>query len=189
MLQLLLTVVAIVAVSPAVLANDENVCFQAHEPQLRIKGCSDLIQRSPDDATAYHNRAFAYELAGDLDDAIADYSKVIALAPSNASAFANRSRAYASKGDHIHAIEDDAKAHALIAKATTQLPAVTPKLGRARKWEQSQWESKPLAVRRKKRITKVSKKNGGKALSNDPWGWLWGNEAAQSGARGNRTAR
>jgi tetratricopeptide (TPR) repeat protein len=188
MLQLLLTVIAIVAVSSSVLANDENDCFQGHEPQLRIKGCSDVIQRSPDDATAYHNRAFAYELAGDLDDAIADYSKVVALAPSNASAYANRSRAYASKGDHIHAIEDDAKARELIAKATTQLPAVTPKIGKGRKSEQ-QWQNRQAPVRGKKRIAKVSNKIGQKAPSGDPWAWLFGNDAGQAGGRGNRTAQ
>ena len=132
MLQLLLTIVAIVWAASSALAGDEQDCFQSHESQLRIKGCSGIIHRSPDESTAYHNRAVAYEHAGDLDNAIADYSKVIALAPSNASAYANRGRAYASKGDYIHAVEDAIKANELIAKATTQLPDVTPEI-----WETS----------------------------------------------------
>src|SRR5215510_11876745 len=109
MLQLLLMVMAIAwtacaAVANVALANDEQDCFQSPEPELRIKGCSELIERAPEDATAYHNRAFAYGLAGETDKAIEDYSKVIALAPSTASAYANRGRAYASKGDYVHAV-------------------------------------------------------------------------------------
>jgi Tfp pilus assembly protein PilF len=76
----------------SVFANDEQDCFQGRQPQLRIKGCSDIIRRSPDDATAYHNRAVAYELAGEINNAIIDYSKVIALAPTNASAYQSWSR-------------------------------------------------------------------------------------------------
>ena len=70
MLQLLLTVAAIVWATSSVFANDEQDCFQGQEPQLRIKGCSEMIERAPEDATAYHNRAFAYALAGDIDNAI-----------------------------------------------------------------------------------------------------------------------
>jgi tetratricopeptide (TPR) repeat protein len=118
MIQVLLTIVAIVWGASSIFANDEQDCFQGNDAHLRIKGCSAIIERAPNDATAYHNRAFAYEVAGDIDNAIADYSKVIALAPSNASAFANRGRAYASKGDYIHAVEDAIKANELIEKAT-----------------------------------------------------------------------
>jgi tetratricopeptide (TPR) repeat protein len=189
MLQLLLTGVAIVWLASPVLASDEKDCFQGYEPQLRIKGCSDIIERSPDDATAYHNRAFAYELAGDLDDAIADYSKVIALAPSNASAYVNRGRAYASKGDHIHAVEDDARAHALIAKAATQLPAPTSKPERLLKRAMVAVAKPTIASPKKKRIARASNKVGGKTLTKDPWAWLWGNGADKASSRGTWTAR
>ena len=124
---LLLVVVAIVSAAAPVLASDEQDCFQGQEPELRIKGCSEIIQRAPNDATAYHNRAVAYGLAGDIDNAIADYTKVIEIAPSNASAYDNRGRAYASKGDYTRAVEDETKAHELMAKATAQPIMVTPK--------------------------------------------------------------
>jgi tetratricopeptide (TPR) repeat protein len=189
MLRKLLTVVAIVNAASSVLANDENDCFQGHEPQQRIKGCSIIIERFPNDATAYHNRAFAYEMAGDLDKAIADYSKVIALAPNNASAYANRGRAYASKGDHMHAVEDDAKAQGLIAQGATQL-AVTTKTGKVRKRMTAAVTNSAIATPKKMRIPKANTKVGGKkGLSDYPWAWLWGNGADQAGGRGSRTAR
>ena len=84
LMRLLLVVVAIVSAAAPVRASDEQDCFQGQEPELRIKGCSEIIQRAPNDATAYHNRAVAYGLAGDIDNAIADYTKVIEIAPSNA---------------------------------------------------------------------------------------------------------
>ena len=84
----------------------------------------------PNDATAYHNRAVAYGLAGDIDNAIADYTKVIEIAPSNASAYDNRGRAYASKGDYTHAVEDQTKAQELLAKAAAQPITATPRVSK-----------------------------------------------------------
>ena len=126
-LLLVMVMIMIVSAAAPVLANDEQDCFQGQEPELRIKGCSEIIQRAPNDATAYHNRAVAYGLTGDIDNSIADYTKVIEIAPSNASAYDNRGRAYASKGDYTRAVEDEIKAHALMAKATAQPIVVTPK--------------------------------------------------------------
>ena len=107
---LLLALLLFVSSAVPVLANDEQDCFQGKVPQLRIKGCSEIIQRAPDDATAYHNRAVVYELSGDIDRAIADYTKTIEIRPDNAAAYENRGRAYASKGDYTHAIADAMKA-------------------------------------------------------------------------------
>ena len=124
MLRQLLTVVALGSAASAVFAAEQD-CFQARDHQLRIQGCSQIIQRDPNDATAYHNRAFARGLAGDIDNAISDYSKVIEIAPENASAYVNRGRAYASKGEYTHAVADQTRAQELIAKATAQ-PTVAP---------------------------------------------------------------
>src|SRR5689334_13123141 len=84
-----IVIVAVASFAVLARAGDEQDCFQGREPALRIKGCSQLIQRAPAESAAYHNRAVAYGLAGDLDSAIADYSKVIEIAPSNASAYEN----------------------------------------------------------------------------------------------------
>jgi tetratricopeptide (TPR) repeat protein len=116
----LLLVVAIVCVAGPAPAGDEQDCFQGQDPQQRIEGCSALISRAPNDATAYHNRAVAHGLAGDLDNAIADYSKAIEIEPSSASAYENRGHAYAMKGEHDRAAQDQAKADKLLAKAIGQ---------------------------------------------------------------------
>jgi tetratricopeptide (TPR) repeat protein len=124
---LLSTAVAIVSAPILVFADDAQDCFQQKDPQLRIKGCSEIIQRDPNDATAYHNRAVAYGLAGVIDYAIADYTKVIEITPDNASAYDNRGRAYASKGDYTNAVADVTKASELMAKVTARTTAATPK--------------------------------------------------------------
>src|SRR4029453_5526097 len=106
LLRLLLALVVIVSAAVPVLGGDEQDCFQGQEPELRIKGCSEFIQRAPNDTAGYHNRAAAYGLAGDIDNALAEYTKVFKISPDKASAYDNRGRAYASKGDYTHAVED-----------------------------------------------------------------------------------
>src|SRR5262245_29357573 len=188
MLQLLLSVAAIVWVASSVFANDEQDCFQGQEPQLRIKGCSEMIERAPEDAAAYHNRAFAYALAGNIDNAIDDYSKVIALAPSNASAYANRGRAYANKGDYARAVEDETKAHELMAKATAEAPVVAPKPAKAAK--KTAAAKKPAAVAAKaKEIPRASPSAGQEppaAPATSWWSWLWGNGSDQDGSKNSK---
>jgi tetratricopeptide (TPR) repeat protein len=186
MLQLLLIVAAIVWATPAVFANDEQDCFQGQEPQLRIKGCSEMIERAPEDAIAYHNRAFAYALAGDIDNAIEDYSKVIALAPGNASAYASRGRAYATKGDYVRAVEDETKAHELMAKATAETPVVAPKPAKAAKKAAAAIRPAAVAPKAKEAVPRAAP-----SVSQDPppapassfWSWLWGNSSDQDGSK------
>jgi tetratricopeptide (TPR) repeat protein len=170
--------VAIVLEAVPVLASDEQDCFQGQEPELRIKGCSEIIQRAPNDATAYHNRAVAYGLAGDIDSAIADYTKVIEIAPSNASAYDNRGRAYASKGDYTHAVADETKAHELMAKATAQ--PVTPKARKLTKVTVS-------APKTTKSLPKLKADNNiaKEASQSSWWSFLnpWSNSADQAGGK------
>jgi tetratricopeptide (TPR) repeat protein len=177
MLRLLLTVVATVLAAAASVAGDEQDCFQAQEPQVRIKACSDLIERTPEDATAYHNRAFAYALAGDVDNAIADYSKVIAIAPSTASAYANRGRAYASKGDYTHAVEDETKAHELIAKANAQPVVSPPKAAKAPKKKAAPVAKAAPAQPKEKAIPSTTTSVEQEPPTSSWWSWLWGNGA------------
>ena len=153
-------------------AGDEQDCFQGREPALRVKGCSQLIQRAPGDATAYHNRAVAYGLAGDLDNAIADYTKVIEIAPSNAGAYENRGRAYASKGDYTRAVEDETKAHELMAKATAQPTGSTSKAPNPVK-------AAPPAPRKAKPAPKPSNKVAKEPPAETSW-WSWLNPSANN---------
>jgi tetratricopeptide (TPR) repeat protein len=180
LMRLLFSAAAILSGAAPAMASNEQDCFQGQEPGLRIKGCSEIIQRAPDDATAYHNRAVAHGLAGDIDSAIADYTKVIEMAPDNASAYDNRSRAYASKGDYTHAVEDGIKAHELMAKATAQPIMVTPRAAKTSKVT----ANAPNATKRK--VTPKAGNNISKAAPGSGWwSWLnpWTNGADQLGGK------
>ena len=84
------------------------------DPDLRIKGCTAIIQAGSESMTslaiAYNNRGIAYNGKRDYDMAIADYTHVMALAPDNADAFINRAWAYHLKGDDTKALPDANKA-------------------------------------------------------------------------------
>jgi tetratricopeptide (TPR) repeat protein len=123
----LTAVMLVSAAVPALAADDERDCFQQKDPQLRINGCSRMIERDPRDASAYHNRAAAYGLLGDFDRAIADYTKTVEIRPDNASAYESRGRAYASKGDYTRAIADAQKASELAAVKPASITSKAPK--------------------------------------------------------------
>ena len=205
MLRQLLTVVALGSAASAVFAAEQD-CFQARDHQLRIEGCSQIIQRDPNDATAYHNRAFARGLAGDIDNAIADYSRVIEMAPENASAYVNRGRAYASKGEYTHAVADQTRAQELIAKATaqptvappqptgsaSQLTGAPPQPGAA---TVPKTPKKAVAARKAPTVPPKEKaipEASTNVVEEPPptsswWSWLWGNNAGANPAAGKNT--
>jgi tetratricopeptide (TPR) repeat protein len=68
------------------------------------------IGLDPKYANAYVSRGYAYEKKGDLDRAIAEYSKAIELDPKNAYAYNDRGFVYETKGDLDRAIADLDKA-------------------------------------------------------------------------------
>lgn len=71
-----------------------------------IHKLDEAIRLDPENATAYHNRGYAYRQKGEYDKAIADYDKAIELAPEDAIAYRNRGIAYAEKGEYDKAIAD-----------------------------------------------------------------------------------
>jgi tetratricopeptide (TPR) repeat protein len=117
---LVLSLITALLASGSTLADEVGDCHQHKDPEVRIKICSEIIRRHPADATAYYHRAVAYELIGDIDRAIADYSKTIELAPENAAAYDNRGRAYARKGDYTRALADETKSSELAGKIAAQ---------------------------------------------------------------------
>lgn len=111
---------AVAAVTSATaLADDKRECLANKDHNLRIKGCSAMIQRDSRGSIAYHNRGTAYYLNGDVDRAISDFNRTIELNPNYAPAYNSRGRAYASKGDFTHAVAD-------VTKATELAPAASP---------------------------------------------------------------
>src|SRR5262245_23303101 len=106
----------LVLASSAAMADNRTDCLDNKDHDLRIKGCSAVIQHNPKDVVAYHNRGDAYGLKGDFDHAIADYSKAIEINPNYAPAYNGRGRAYTSKGDYVHAVADVTRASELTPK-------------------------------------------------------------------------
>ena len=93
--------------------NDD--CKQSADPDLRIRGCTQVIGRGEEETrknltAAYTNRGVAYGKKGEVDRAIADFDKAIALDPKLAFAYFNRGVAYEKKGDKEQAIADFRKA-------------------------------------------------------------------------------
>ena len=173
----LLFVVALLSMAAPALASDEQDCFQAQQPEQRIQGCSKVIEQSPNDATVYHNRAVAYGLAGDIDNAIADYTKVIEIEPSNASAYDNRGRAYAMKGEQARAIEDQTKAHELMAKAVGQPTITAPRASGGASDPKT-----PKSPAKARANAKANKNIAKEAPDSGFWSWLspWNNNTNQA---------
>jgi tetratricopeptide (TPR) repeat protein len=119
--------VGLVLIAIPALADNRSDCLDSKDHDLRIKGCSAVIQRNPQDVAAYHNRGEAYGLKGDPDRAISDYSKAIELNPNYAPAYDGRGRAYTSKGDYSHAVADVTKAGELSVPAPAVVKTAPPK--------------------------------------------------------------
>src|SRR5262252_5140913 len=114
---------SLMLVSAAALADDKSDCLDSKDHDLRIRGCSAIIERNPKDVVAHSNRAEAYAFKGDIDRAISDYTKAIVLDPNYAPAYNGRGRAYVSKGDYVRAVDDVTRAGELTRKERSQ-PAV-----------------------------------------------------------------
>ena len=79
-------------------------CNQSADPDRRIRGCTQVIERGKresreDRSFAYTNRGNAYDDKGEVERAIADYTKAIALDPNYAINYINRGYTYEKKGD------------------------------------------------------------------------------------------
>jgi tetratricopeptide (TPR) repeat protein len=103
----------LVLITTAASADYKGDCLDGKDHDLRIKGCSAMIQRNPNDVLAYHNRGDAYGSKGEVDRAISDYTRAIELNPNYAPAYTSRGRAYTSKGDYTRAVADVTKASEL----------------------------------------------------------------------------
>ena len=68
-----------------------------------------ITELKPDLADAWHNRGLTYALRGSLDEAIADFSKVIELAPDRGDGYRNRGIAYRKLERYGEAVTDFTK--------------------------------------------------------------------------------
>lgn len=101
------------AVSPTV-ADDISDCNQSDNPDLQIRGCSNLIETDilsgEDSAIFYANRGDAYARKGDAVRAIADYDKAIELKPDSPAVYFNRGNGKGFTNQYDAAILDFDKA-------------------------------------------------------------------------------
>jgi protein O-mannosyl-transferase len=67
---------------------------------------NDVVSKSPNKARPYLNRGLVYESRGQLDLAIADYSKAIRFNPDLANAWYNRGVVYRNLGEYDNALAD-----------------------------------------------------------------------------------
>ena len=98
---------------PAAWGDPVADCNQDQDRARCIRGCTQYIQMSRDPAglaAAYHNRGVAHMHLGEIDQAIADYNKVIEFSPNYGDAYYNRGIAYRAKGVIDRAIADYTKA-------------------------------------------------------------------------------
>jgi tetratricopeptide (TPR) repeat protein len=122
-----------VLVSTLALADEKSDCLDSKDHDLRIKSCSAMIERNPKDVVAYHNRGEAYELKGEVDRAISDYTKAIVSEPNYVPAYNGRGRAYVSKGDYVRAVDDVTRAGELARKVQARPAAVVTAPPKAKK--------------------------------------------------------
>ena len=83
-------------------------CSQNKDPDRRIRGCTQIIERA--DATpifiagAYEARGLAYHKKRDYDRAIADFDKAIELNPDKVGFHISKGISYIEKGDKERAV-------------------------------------------------------------------------------------
>src|SRR4051794_3319958 len=90
MTRMLLSGLAVMLAIRAAFADPHQDCEQPNNPKPAIAGCSEVLLATPNDAGAYYNRGIAHWEDGDLDAAIAEFSKTIELEPGNAFAYHDR---------------------------------------------------------------------------------------------------
>lgn len=110
MARLVVCVLALALAAVGGCGSDDPVadCSQRDDPDRRIRGCSQLIER--DDATpifkagAYEARGIAYHKKRDFDRAIADFDKAIELNPDEVGYHISKGVSYIEKRDKELAI-------------------------------------------------------------------------------------
>ena len=111
---MLALLVALPAPAWADFEQDKRRCVSDPNPDIKIGGCTRLIQSGRLDnnnlAFTFNTRGIAYQNKGQYDRAIRDYNEAIRFKPDFAIAFYNRGDAYKNKGQYDRAIRDYSKA-------------------------------------------------------------------------------
>jgi tetratricopeptide (TPR) repeat protein len=106
--------------SPPWMERNSKDCFQNHDPDRRIRGCSRLLKHGDglipsldgppgtreSRAHAHNSRGLGYLAKGDLKRARADFSEAIRLKPDLARAYNNRAEVFVRQRDYARAEPD-----------------------------------------------------------------------------------
>ncbi len=111
---LISALIVIVRSSSAAHADMAGHCFQESDWELRVEGCTDVIQSAQwsgsELAWAYTNRCYAFIELGQAVRAIADCDEAIHLDPDSPVAYNNRGVAYRERGEYEQALDDYSQA-------------------------------------------------------------------------------
>jgi tetratricopeptide (TPR) repeat protein len=115
-------------ISSTARADSQRDCAVHADNAARIAACSELIKKNPRDAAALLSRASAFQSNGNMDRALADFSKAVEIKPNYAAAYERRGAAYAAKGDYVRAVADVTRARELsqVAKLAPASAKATP---------------------------------------------------------------
>lgn len=98
------------AIGSGARADDADACEQETDPALSVAACTRYIESlwtaGADDAWAFINRGIGHSDAGDLNQAIADYSEAIQLDVQYPSGYYHRARALNDLAEYDRALED-----------------------------------------------------------------------------------
>ncbi len=101
------------AIVQEIVTDFSNIMFQVDNPEAQLAQFNKIVEKYPDQATAYEARGAYYDKKGDVDLAIKDYSQALILNPQNSDVYALRASLFAGKGDFDGAIADYNQAIAL----------------------------------------------------------------------------
>ncbi len=80
--------------------------LKSGKPQTAVQLFNTAIGRFPGGYNLYNDRGVAYKRLGQIDKAIADYTKALDIKPDYVNALNNRGAAYVQTGDYARAIKD-----------------------------------------------------------------------------------
>jgi tetratricopeptide (TPR) repeat protein len=114
MIRLLLATISVLLMSQAAHADMVDDCNQDADKQLKIRGCSRIIDSGDwtgrDLGIVYHNRGSAQHDLENYDQAIRDYSRAINLMPDDSGPLIDRGVAYKNSGRFEEAVRDHGRA-------------------------------------------------------------------------------
>ena len=105
------------AIGSGARADDADACEQETDPALGVAACTRYIELlgtpDDDDAWAFINRGIGHSDAGNLDQALADYTEAIRLDARNPSGYYHRAQTLNDLAEFDRALDDIEKAISL----------------------------------------------------------------------------